>query len=89
MMDRRLICVDWSANPSGHSGSPIAVPMLWGAGTADGTDASRMAEFKSMNWHPPFIMEFEEPDCYGSGSAGIDIGTGPSIALSTVCADDA
>ena len=52
--------------------------MLWGAGTVDNMDVSRMAEFKAMDWNPPFIIGFEEPDCSTSGSAGIDVGTGPS-----------
>ena len=56
----------------------MAVPMLWGAGTVDNMDVSRMAEFKAMDWNPPFIIGFEEPDCSTSGSAGIDVGTGPS-----------
>ena len=51
--------------------------MLWGAGTADGTDAERLSEFEGMNWNPPYIIGFEEPDCpAGSGSAGFDVGTG-------------
>ncbi|CAD6582580.1 MAG: hypothetical protein TREMPRED_003326 [Tremellales sp. Tagirdzhanova-0007] len=70
---------DWSANPSGHSGSPVAVPMLWGAGIVDSTDAARMAEFKSMNWNPPYVIAFEEPDCSTSGSAGIDVATAAGI----------
>ncbi len=32
--------VDWTANPTGHWGKPIAVNMLWGGGTADSEDWS-------------------------------------------------
>ncbi len=72
---------DWSANPSGHSGSSIAVPMLLGAGTVDGTVASRMTDFKAMDWNPSFVIGFEEPDCSTSGSAGIDVATGQSCFI--------
>jgi hypothetical protein len=62
---------DWTPNPSGHSANGVtAVSMLWGGGTADGTDASRLADFRSMSWQPQYVLGFEEPDCKaGSGSA--------------------
>ncbi|OCF34428.1 hypothetical protein I317_03518 [Kwoniella heveanensis CBS 569] len=66
---------DWSADPSGHSGTPIAVPMLWGAGTVDSTDASRLSVFKALTSTPQYIMGFEEPDCSTEGSANIDVST--------------
>ncbi|WWC61793.1 uncharacterized protein I303_104378 [Kwoniella dejecticola CBS 10117] len=71
---------DWSATPSGSCGNAVAVPMIWGGGTADGDDASRLAAFKSMDYVPQYIIGFEEPDCAaGSGSAGMDVGTAISI----------
>ncbi|WVF68302.1 hypothetical protein IAT40_003067 [Kwoniella sp. CBS 6097] len=66
---------DWSSDPSGHSGTPIAVPMLWGAGTVDGTDAERLNVFKTITSTPQYVMGFEEPDCSTEGSANIDVGT--------------
>ncbi|WWC66085.1 uncharacterized protein I303_108707 [Kwoniella dejecticola CBS 10117] len=70
---------DWSANPSGHSGTPIAVPMLWGAGTVDSTDASRLDVFKAISSTPQYIMGFEEPDCSTWGSANIDVSTAAGL----------
>ncbi|KAF8896451.1 glycosyl hydrolase catalytic core-domain-containing protein [Infundibulicybe gibba] len=43
---------DWTPNPSKH-GKPLAVPMLWGGGTADKTDAARLALFKKIQGAPP------------------------------------
>ncbi|EIW70737.1 hypothetical protein M231_02609 [Tremella mesenterica] len=70
---------DWTPNPSGHWGSPMAVPMLWGAGTVDSTDSDRFSEFLAISSSPAYIIGFEEPDCYGSGSAGIDVSTAAGI----------
>ncbi|WVW87143.1 hypothetical protein I302_109200 [Kwoniella bestiolae CBS 10118] len=70
---------DWSANPSGHSGTPIAVPMLWGAGTVDSTDSSRLDVFKAITSAPQYIMGFEEPDCSTWGSANIDVSTAAGL----------
>ncbi|WWC89405.1 uncharacterized protein L201_004329 [Kwoniella dendrophila CBS 6074] len=71
---------DWSATPSGSCGNAVSVPMIWGGGTADGDDASRLAAFKDMNYVPQYIIGFEEPDCpAGSGSAGMDVNTAISI----------
>ena len=54
--------------------------MIWGAGTADGTDHARLQEFKGISHTPPYIIGFEEPDCAaGSGSAGFDVATGKYI----------
>lgn len=72
---------DWTANPTGHWGKPIAVNMLWGGGTADGEDWSRLQAFRGINWTPQYIIGFEEPDCpAGEGSAGmtVDAGTLPA-----------
>ncbi|KAG5636404.1 hypothetical protein H0H81_008178 [Sphagnurus paluster] len=67
---------DWTPNPS-KPGKPIAVPMLWGAGTADKTDAARLAAFKKISAPPPYVLAYEEPDCPpGSGSAGISVAAG-------------
>ena len=30
--------------------------MLWGAGTADGTDAARLAAFKALSYVPGYIV---------------------------------
>ena len=58
--------------------------MIWGAGTADGTDYARLQEFKGMSHTPAYIIGFEEPDCAaGSGSAGFDVATGMSLSIST------
>ncbi|WWC92615.1 uncharacterized protein L201_007574 [Kwoniella dendrophila CBS 6074] len=70
---------DWSANPSGHSGSPIAVPMLWGAGNVDGTDSTRLNVFKAITTAPQYILGFEEPDCSTWGSANVDVGTAAAL----------
>ncbi|KAK8849824.1 hypothetical protein IAR55_005160 [Kwoniella newhampshirensis] len=70
---------DWNAVPSGHSGKPIAVDMLWGAGSVDGTDASRLAAFKAITQTPQYIIGFEEPDCSTQGSANIDVSTAVSV----------
>ncbi|WWD04380.1 hypothetical protein V865_002449 [Kwoniella europaea PYCC6329] len=70
---------DWSANPSGHTGTPIAVPMLWGAGTVDSTDASRLSVFEAITTAPQYIMGFEEPDCSTWGSANIDVSTAAGL----------
>lgn len=56
--------------------------MIWGAGTADGTDHARLQEFKGISHTPSYIIGFEEPDCAaGSGSAGFDVATGKYIPL--------
>jgi hypothetical protein len=55
----------------------MAIPMLWGGGYVDGTDAERFEAFKSLEGQPEFIIAFEEPDCAaGGGSAGMDIWSG-------------
>ena len=76
LADMPLRGTDWSASPSGHSGSPLAIPMLWGAGTVDGVDAQRFEAFKAIDRAPAFVIGFEEPDCSTAGSAGMDVGTG-------------
>ncbi|WWC70282.1 uncharacterized protein I206_104232 [Kwoniella pini CBS 10737] len=71
---------DWSATPSGSCGNAVAVPMIWGGGTADSDDASRLTAFKDLSYVPQYIIGFEEPDCpAGSGSAGLDVETAISI----------
>jgi hypothetical protein len=65
-------------NPS-KPGKPIAVPMLWGVGTADSTDARRLAQFKEITTAPTYVLGYEEPDCpAGSGSAGLSVSAGVS-----------
>ncbi|RDB25845.1 Alkali-sensitive linkage protein 1 [Hypsizygus marmoreus] len=69
---------DWSPRPS-KPGMPIAVPMLWGVGTTDSTDAARLADFKKIKTAPPFVLAYEEPDCPpGFGSAGVSVSAGVS-----------
>ncbi|KAG6813934.1 hypothetical protein H0H92_005188 [Tricholoma furcatifolium] len=69
---------DWTPNPS-KSGKPIGVPMLWGSGTVDPTDAARLAAFKKITSTPPYVLAYEEPDCPpGSGSAGMSVSAGVS-----------
>ncbi|RXW17843.1 hypothetical protein EST38_g8023 [Candolleomyces aberdarensis] len=64
---------DWSPTPS-KSGKPIGVPMLWGGGTADATDAARLKAFQQLKTVPVYVLGFEEPDCApGSGSAGMTV----------------
>jgi hypothetical protein len=68
--------LDWSADPTGHWGSPVAIPMLWGAGTMDHQDATRLSAFRGISHTPPYIIGPEEPDCSTYGSAGFDVSTG-------------
>ncbi|KAJ7848711.1 glycosyl hydrolase catalytic core-domain-containing protein [Mycena olivaceomarginata] len=70
---------DWSPNPT-WTGAPIPVPMLWGGGSADDTDASRFAAFKRITSAPLYMLGFEEPDCAsGGGSAGMSVAEGVQI----------
>ena len=65
-----------SPNPS-KPGKPVAVPMLWGGGTADRQDAQRLKAFQQLRSVPPFVLGFEEPDCpSGGGSAGLPVADG-------------
>jgi len=73
---------DWSANPS-KPGEPIAVPMLWGSGHADATDAQRLKQFQRLSSsssnkkHPKYVLGYEEPDCTsGGGSSGMGVDEG-------------
>nr|ODN97641.1 hypothetical protein L204_03060 [Cryptococcus depauperatus CBS 7855] len=76
---------DWSPNPSGDCGNAVSIPMLWGGGFADATDAARLSAFQSISGTPAYIIGFEEPDCTaGSGSAGMDVGAGISLWNSLV-----
>ncbi|KAF5327820.1 hypothetical protein D9619_004571 [Psilocybe cf. subviscida] len=69
---------DWSPNPS-KPGKPVAVPMLWGNGTAGQQDAQRLKAFEQITNDPPYVLGFEEPDCpTGSGSAGMSVKDGVS-----------
>lgn len=65
-------------SPDPHKpGVAVAVPMLWGGGTADATDALRLAQFKKLRTVPGYVLGYEEPDCApGSGSAGMSIDVG-------------
>ena len=70
---------DWSANPS-KLREPIAVPMLWGSGHTDATDAQRLNQFQRLSSsssnkrHPKYVIGYEEPDCTsGGGSSGIGV----------------
>ncbi|WVQ84826.1 hypothetical protein IAT38_006983 [Cryptococcus sp. DSM 104549] len=75
---------DWSAVPSGHTGAPIAVNMLWGDGSVDATDASRLAAFKAITTAPQYIIGFEEPDCSTSGSSNIGVSVAAALWDSTI-----
>lgn len=55
--------------------------MLWGAGTVDSTDASRLAAFQALTTAPQYIIGFEEPDCSTSGSSNIGVSDGGSSLL--------
>jgi len=72
---------DWTPTPN-KGGRPIAVPMLWGGGTADGDDAQRFSDFKNRvaSTTPKYFLGFEEPDCAaGSGSAGMSVDTAANL----------
>ncbi|KAJ9113178.1 hypothetical protein QFC22_006017 [Naganishia vaughanmartiniae] len=72
---------NWEAESLGHSAPGVTgMNMLWGAGSAGGTDQSRLAAFKSLSSTPAYIIGYEEPDCpAGSGSAGFDVQTGINL----------
>ncbi|KAF7374815.1 Glyco-hydro-cc domain-containing protein [Mycena sanguinolenta] len=75
---------DWTPNPASH-GNIMAVPMLWGGGTADSTDASRLAAFSDITQAPQYMIGFEEPDCpSGGGSAGMSVSEGVSVWQSKI-----
>ncbi|KAJ7455365.1 glycosyl hydrolase catalytic core-domain-containing protein [Mycena galericulata] len=70
---------DWTPDPA-WNGSPIPVPMLWGGGTADSTDASRLHQFSQITAAPQYMLAFEEPDCpSGGGSAGMSVEEGVKV----------
>jgi len=69
---------DWTPIPP-QSGSPIAVPMLWGDGQDDAQDAQRFAEFKALTYTPQYVLSYEEPDCSPPWSSGVPIGTGAQL----------
>lgn len=81
MKDKIGSWYDWTADPQGHSAPGVtAMNMIWGAGSADGTDAARLQAFKDLSYTPAYIIGYEEPDCpAGSGSAGFDVSTGISL----------
>lgn len=69
---------DWGADGDamGSEGSPTKMAMIWGGGTADATDASRLSTFESLSYTPKYIIGYEEPDCAsGGGSSGLDVAT--------------
>jgi len=67
---------DWTPSPS-WQGSVMPVPMLWGGGSADSTDSSRLAAFQQITQAPQYMLGFEEPDCpSGGGSAGMSVADG-------------
>lgn len=73
---------NWAPNDDGTTSAAGAlfVPMLWGAGSADSTDATRMSQFKALSSVPEWIIGFEEPDCAtGSGSAGMSIAESATV----------
>jgi hypothetical protein len=48
--------------------------MLWGGGSTDGTDASRLAAFEGIQGAPKWIIGMEEPDCPADGmSSGMSV----------------
>ncbi|KAJ7030429.1 glycosyl hydrolase catalytic core-domain-containing protein [Mycena alexandri] len=70
---------DWTPNPA-QKGSAVPVPMLWGGGSADGADSSRLAAFEKITTAPQYMLGFEEPDCpSGGGSAGMSVSEGVSV----------
>ncbi|ADV21461.1 hypothetical protein I305_03533 [Cryptococcus gattii E566] len=75
---------DWNASPSGSASGASAANMLWGAGTVDSTDASRLAAFKALTSTPEYIIGFEEPDCSTPGSSNIAVADAASLWDSTI-----
>nr|ODO04291.1 hypothetical protein L204_00649 [Cryptococcus depauperatus CBS 7855] len=75
---------DWNPVPTGHTGSPIAVNMLWGAGAVDQKDAERLAAFKAITDTPTYIIGFEEPDCSTPGSSNIAVSDAAQLWDSTI-----
>ncbi|KIS02533.1 hypothetical protein L804_00804 [Cryptococcus deuterogattii 2001/935-1] len=69
-------------NGSASGASPAN--MLWGAGTVDSTDASRLAAFKALTSTPEYIIGFEEPDCSTPGSSNIAVADAASLWDSTI-----
>lgn len=70
---------DWTGNPSGHSGGPVPIPMLWGNGRRGAlqNDAARFAQFTStwtVSNAPQYVLGFNEPDCTSGESAGMSVG---------------
>ena len=48
--------------------------MLWGGGSTDGTDASRLSAFEGITSVPKWIIGMEEPDCPADGmSSGMSV----------------
>ncbi|GAA5917765.1 hypothetical protein JCM6882_003580 [Rhodosporidiobolus microsporus] len=64
---------DWNADTEGdHTADGVSYfAMLWGAGTVDDTDASRLSAFKSLSSAPPYILGFNEPDLDSSDSGDV------------------
>lgn len=50
---------DWNVVPNSYGtdvSNLVGVNMLWGAGTADSTDASRLSTFKSLTTTPKYLV---------------------------------
>ncbi|GAA5917785.1 hypothetical protein JCM6882_003590, partial [Rhodosporidiobolus microsporus] len=64
---------DWNADTEGdHTADGVSyLTMLWGAGTVDGTDASRLSAFKALFSAPAYILGFNEPDLDSSDSGDV------------------
>lgn len=75
---------DWNASPSGSASGASPANMLWGAGSVDSTDASRLAAFKALTSTPEYIIGFEEPDCSTPGSSNIAVADAASLWDSTI-----
>ncbi|GAA5975649.1 hypothetical protein JCM11641_003557 [Rhodosporidiobolus odoratus] len=70
---------DWNADGSqDHTADNVVYfSMLWGDGTLDSTDSSRLSAFKALptSSPPAYILGFNEPDLDNSeNSAGMDVG---------------
>lgn len=47
-------------------------------------DAARLATFKSLTTAPAYVLGFEEPDCFTTGSAGIEVAAAAAVWDSVV-----
>lgn len=75
-----LTASDYFPKPNyASSDTATYVPMLWGDGHTGDQDATRLAEFKALDYHPAYIMGFYEPDCDPPMSSAMDSSSAASL----------